>query len=335
MIGLYVLVSMLYIAKEIILPLIYGAILAISISPLVIRLVRIKINRTVSIAGILIVISLILIALVVLLSFKASLFRDALPELSNKFQELLSNLVLWVSNYFSINVERINTWMAALYSDLLQNSNAAIGSTLTTIGGVFVTAILTPIYAFLLLYYQPQLILFIHTLFGFSNNNKVNEILTETRTIIQNYLGGLFIEFGIIAVLNSIGLFILGMDYAFLFGIFGALLNVIPYIGGVIAVALYIVIALVTKTPIYILYVIILYAFIQLVDNNYIVPKIIGSKVKLNALVSIIVVIAGATLWGIPGMFLSIPLTAIMKLIFDRIESIKHWGELMGNLKPH
>lgn len=90
-------------------------------------------------------------------------------------------------------------------------------------------------------------------------------------------------------------------------------------------------IALVTKSPVYVLYVIALYAFIQFIDNHYIVPKIIGSKVKLNALISLFAVIAGAALWGIPGMFLSIPLTAIVKLIPDHIEALKPWGFLLGD----
>jgi predicted PurR-regulated permease PerM len=100
-------------------------------------------------------------------------------------------------------------------------------------------------------------------------------------------------------------------------------------------VALPIMIALVTKTsPWYSLYVMAVYYFIQLIDNNYIVPKIVASKVKINALVSIIVVLAFGALWGIPGMFLSIPLTAIVKIVFDQIEPLKPWGFLLGDTMP-
>jgi len=74
--------------------------------------------------------------------------------------------------------------------------------------------------------------------------------------------------------------------------------------------------------------------FIQVIDNNYIVPKIVASKVKINALVSIVVVLAFGALWGIPGMFISIPLTAIVKLIFDHIEPLKPWGFLLGDTMP-
>jgi len=186
----------------------------------------------------------------------------------------------------------------------------------------------------MILFYQPHLVQFIHKLFGADNNQKVNEILLETKVIIQSYLIGLFAEFAIIAVLNSAGLLVLGIQYAVLLGIIGAFLNIIPYLGGLIAVFIFMIVALITKSPVYVLYVAALYTIIQFIDNNYIVPKVVGSKVKLNALVSLLAVIAGAALWGIPGMFLSIPLTAILKLLFDRIDSLKHWGFLMGDTMP-
>jgi predicted PurR-regulated permease PerM len=164
---------------------------------------------------------------------------------------------------------------------------------------------------------------------------QVKSVVTQTKTVVQRYLIGLLIETAIVAILDITALFILGIDYAILIGVIGALLNLVPYIGGIIAVALPMAIALATKsTPMYALYVLAAYYFIQFIDNNYIVPKIVASKVKINALLSIIVVLAGNALWGIPGMFLSIPLIAILKLIFDNIEPMKPWGFLLGDTMP-
>jgi len=64
------------------------------------------------------------------------------------------------------------------------------------------------------------------------------------------------------------------------------------------------------------------------------VPKIVGSKVKLNPLVSILTVIAGAAIWGIPGMFLSIPFAAVVKVVLDRTQNYKPWGFLLGDTMP-
>jgi predicted PurR-regulated permease PerM len=325
---------MLSIAQDIILPVIYAGISAILISPAVNFLVKKKINRTISIAVVLSVAIVVTATLVTLIVLQASKFSEALPQLADKFQELLNQVIAWASGVSNISTRLINEWIAKTKGDIINNSGAAIGNTFTTVSGILTTIFLTPVYIFMLLFYQPHLVGFIHRVFGAENDNKVSEILIETKVIIQSYLVGLFAEFAIVAVLNSAGLLILGIDYAILLGILGAFLNVIPYVGGAITILLFAVIALVTKSPVYVLYMVAMYTFIQFIDNNYIVPKIVGSKVKLNAFISLITVFIGAALWGIPGMFLSIPLTAIIKLILDRIESLKSWGFLLGDTMP-
>ena len=334
LIGLYVFVSILSIGQDIILPLVYAAIIAISVSPVVSFLVKKKINRAIAIFIVLILALMFIVGLILLLVSQASMFSQAWPQLVLEFDDLCDQAINWASGWLGVSIRQINTWITDTKADLWNNSNAVIGITLTTMSGVLAAIFLTPVYIFMILFYQPHLVEFAHRLFGVSNNSQVSEILTETKTIIQGYLVGLFAEFAIVAVLNILGLLVLRMEYAILLGIVGALLNVIPYLGGIIAMGLFAAIALVTKSPIYIAYVIVLYSVIQFIDNNYIVPKIVGSKVKLNALISIVAVIVGAAIWGIPGMFLSIPLTAVIKLVLDRIEPWKPWGFLLGDTMP-
>jgi predicted PurR-regulated permease PerM len=334
LIGFYVLISMLHTAQGIILPIIYSIIIAISISPIVNYLINKKINRAVAITSVLSLTILIIVAVIALLSAQTSLLSRAMPQMMLKFQALFNDILHFISTYFNIEEAKINDWINNGKDELINNSGSAIGSTLTTMGGFLSVVLLTPVYIFMLLLYQQHLVVFIHKLFGGDNNVNLGVMLTETKTIVQSYLVGLFLEFAIVATLNSICLMVLGIDYAILFGILGAALNVIPYVGGLITIVLFMLIAFVTKTPIYALYVLGLYSVIQFVDNNYIVPKVIGSKVKLNALVCLVAVILGAALWGVPGMFLAIPLTAILKLIFDHIDSLKMWGFLLGDTTP-
>jgi len=329
-VGLYVFVSMLSIAQDIILPLIYATIIAVLLSPLVRFLVRKKIHRILSISFVLLISFLIIAGFVLLLISQVDLLREAWPRLSGRFALLFKQTVIWVSDYTSISRADIGLWINLKQDEFLANSNSAIGDTLNSVSGLLATAFLTPVYVFMLLYYQSHLVKFIHLLFGSSNDSKVGEIPIETKEIVQSYLIGLFFEFIILAVLNIGGLLILGIPYAVLLGILGAFLNVIPYVGGVVTLLLFMAVALITQSPIYVFYVLALYSVIQFIDNNYIVPKIVGSKVKLNALVSVIAVIAGAALWGLSGMLLSIPLVAILKLILDRISYLKPWGFLLG-----
>ncbi|MES2619764.1 MAG: AI-2E family transporter [Bacteroidota bacterium] len=331
LVGLYFLVSILYIAQDIILPIVYAIIIATLLNPGVNFLVKKKINRVVSVGIIMLLALLIVCALIALLASQASMLSETFPQLVDKFQEMLNQVVTWSSGYFNISVRKINMWIDNEKAQLINRGSSAIGSTLTSVGSVLADVFLTPVYIFMILFYQPHLLQFVHKLFDTGKNNSVSEMLNDTKGIIQSYLVGLAAEFAIIAALNSIGLLILGIEYAILLGITGALLNVLPYVGGIIGVGIFMAIALATKAPVYVLYVFILYSVIQFIDNNYIVPRIVGSKVKLNALISIIAVVLGAALWGFSGMFLSIPIIAIIKLVFDRIESLKPWGFLLGD----
>lgn len=334
-IGLYALISMMYIAQAIILPLIFGIIIAMVLHPVVNFFVRKKINRVVGIVITLLMTIILIAGFGIFLFSQASKFGESWPILVVKFTNLWNQTIHWVPGFLDISSQKVYAWVEQTKGELFNSGRAAIGQTIISAGNIVVVLFLIPVYVFFILLYQPLLMDVIRKLFIHGNQTQVAEIVTQTKTVVQRYLIGLLIEAVLVAALNAIGLMIIGIDYAILLGIIGALLNVIPYIGGLIAVALLMMIALVTKdSPIFALYVLAIHLFIQLIDNNYIVPKIVASKVKINALISIFVVLAGGALWGVPGMFLSIPLTAIAKVIFDHIESLKPWGFLLGDTMP-
>jgi predicted PurR-regulated permease PerM len=333
-IGLVALFAILYIAKGIILPVVFAVIFAIVLHPLVNFLVDKKINRVLAIVITLFLTFLVIAAFGILFFSQASRFSESWPILVDKFTEMFNETITWASGYFDINARKIHEWFANTKSELINSSTAAIGKTIVSVGSLLVVLFLIPVYVFMILFYHPILIEFIHRLFGTKNRIQVNLIVTKTKNVIQRYLIGLVIEASIVATLNIVALLSLGIEYPVLLGIFGALVNVIPYIGGIIGVAVFMLVALITKSPVYIIYIIVIYSVIQFIDNHYIVPKIVDSKVRINALFAIIAVIAGNALWGIPGMFLSIPLLAIVKLICDNIEPLEPWGFLLGDTMP-
>ena len=206
-----------------------------------------------------------------------------------------------------------------------------VGSTLTTVGTLFAFLFLLPVFTFLLLLYKRLLITFIRKLFPAKDHAVVQDVLTQTKGMVQSYLVGLLLEAGIVTVLNWVGLMIIGVEYALLLAVIGAVLNLIPYIGMIVATILPMVIALATMEPTAALWVLGLYIVVQFIDNNFIVPKVVASRVELNALVSVLVVMVGGALWGIPGMFLSIPLTAMLKVIFDRVPALEPFGYVLGD----
>jgi len=334
-VGLYTVVSMLTITQSILVPLIFSLIIAIVLHPVVNFFVKIKINRIVAI-----IITLVLTIAVIggfgtLLYSQAAMFSESWPKFVTEFTKLFNEWVYWASGYFDISPYKIDAWVTKTKGEMIHTDGASIKETIVSVGSGVVVMFIIPVYTFLFLYYKPFLIEFFHKLFSEKNHSTVGEVINQIKTVVQRYLVGLVLEVIIVAVLNSVGLLILGIDYAILLGIIGALLNLIPYIGGIVAVALPMMIALVTtSSPLNALYVLGIYYFIQIIDNNYIVPYIVASKVKINAMVSIIAIFAFGMMWGIPGMFLSIPLIAILKVIFDHFVPLKPWGFLLGDTMP-
>jgi predicted PurR-regulated permease PerM len=213
--------------------------------------------------------------------------------------------------------------------------NNAPVSTLGVITASIATIILVPVYVFLFLYYRTLLLRFIVELFEQPHHENVHGAIQEIRYVVQHYITGLLTETSIVAVLNVTGLLIIGAPFAILLGIISAILNLIPYIGGMVALVLTALIIFTNTGSVTLaLYSIIVFMIVQLVDNNFLVPRIIASRVKLNALISIVGVLIGGALCGISGMFLSIPVIAIFKVIFDKVEDLQPWGKLLGDDIP-
>lgn len=331
LIGLYLSFYILYLLKDILVPFAFAGLIAILLNPLCNRLERFRIPKVWAITLSLFIAALVLTGLLFFLSSQISQFGEMIPELKSRSQELMGQVQQWAAQKLGISMQK----QTDMIHKLTDNGQQYIGYTLGSIFGVLGIFFLLPVYTFLLLLYKEQLVNFIYESFGNENNEHVKDVLQSTKGAIQSYIAGLLIETAIIAVLNSVALLILGVKYAILLGTIGAILNLIPYIGGLIAIALPVMIATVTNdnftTPLLIIGV---YLLIQFIDNHLIVPKVVASKVSLNALISIVIVLMGGALWGVSGMFLSIPFVAILKIIFDHIEGLKPWGKLLGDSNP-
>lgn len=334
-VGGIALFTLLYVGRTIIVPLVFALIGAIVLHPVVRFFTRRGVPRAIAIVITLFLAFLVLAAFGVLLYSQGRRFAESWPMLVVRFTAVLDRSIAWISTRFNVEAQNIRDWIATTQGQLINTSGGAIAQMLLSVGNGVVVALLVPVYLFMILYYQPLLLEFIRRVFRAGNRGRVSEVVTKAKTVIQRYLVGLVIEALIMATLNTVALLLLGIDYAILLGVIGALLNVIPLIGGLVAVILPIMIALATRASVWpALFVLAAFSFIQMVDNNFIIPKIVASKVKINALFSIIVVIVGNAIWGIPGMFLSLPLLAMAKLLFDNVEALKPWGYLLGDTMP-
>jgi predicted PurR-regulated permease PerM len=323
----------MYIAQDIIVPLIFASLMAILLSPLVEHLVRLKVNRIIAILLVLMVVIIVLGGLCYFIGTQAGMFTEMLPMLKSKVILLFQDIFEWLSHTFNIDDGNGERWVAKIKAEGMSGGPAMIGKTMLSLGGILAILILLPVYIFMILYYKSHLREFVSRMLQRDNRSVVSEVIIEIKTLVQKYLIGLLLEAALVAVLNAAALLILGVPYAILIGLIGALLNVIPYIGGLIAIAIPMLIAFAMKSTVTAFWVLVAYLIVQFIDNNLIVPRVVASKVKINGLLSIIVVLIGGALWGVSGMFLAIPVSAILKVIFDRIEPLKPLGFLLGDAK--
>ncbi len=331
--GLLAFFYILYIGQGILIPLIFSTIIAILLNPLVGFFNR-RMNRVLAISLAVLVAITCVAGIIYFIGFQLTQFGDSLPQLKQKLYDLAGQTIAWASEKFNIPPGKITEWINTTKTKQIDSGGKVIGQTLNGISGALVVLLLMPVYIFMILFYKPLLLEFIARSFSSEKQPVVTEVLHETKSLIQSYLTGLLIEAAIVTTLNSVGLLIIGIPYAILLGIISALLNIIPYIGGVISIGIAMVVALTTRSTGSAFIVMGLYLFVQILDNNFLVPKIVASKVKINALISIIVVLIGGALWGTAGMFLSIPLTAIIKVVCDRVGPLQPLGFLLGDTMP-
>jgi predicted PurR-regulated permease PerM len=334
LISLVGLVFIMYVGKAILIPLIFALLFAMLLNPAVDFMARHKINRILAIAVMLVVSMAAFAGVIYFISSQAAMFKESFPAMQDKFTSIYQDALQWASQKFSLEESEITAWIQDSKQKMMDGSGSMIGQVFVSVGGLLAVVFLLPVYIFMILYYKPLFLEFIARLFDDSRKPMVSEILKDTKLLVQNYLIGLIIEAVIMAAMDTSVLLILGIKYALLLGVLAAILNLIPYIGGIVAISLPMFIAAATKPPVYILWVFIGYMIVQFIDNNVVMPKVVGSRVKINALAAVVAVLVGGAIWGVPGMFLSLPIMAIIKIIFDRIEPLEPWGFLLGDNMP-
>lgn len=333
LIALAIITAGIYLGQDILVPLAMSGLLAVLLRPVESWLTRLGLHKVLAISLALLLAIVVVSGLALVLSMQLSEFTDDIPKIRDNLNDSFHKLQRWVRQEYNVSYRQQNKYLQKAQAQTLSTLQSP--DTLGVITGPLGTLTLVPIYVFLLLYYRAMLLQFVVVLFAEKHTDRVRVILGEIKSVIQSYMVGLLIETSCVAALNSLGLVILGVQYAILLGIMAAILNLIPYIGGLVAIVLTVLVTFSNNPDLtVILGVVGIFLLVQFIDNNVFVPLIVASKVRVNALVSIVGVLIGGALAGVSGMFLSIPAIAILKVIFDRVDSLHAWGILLGDQTP-
>ncbi len=331
LVGLIALGYLVILGKDFLDPLVFGFIFAILLLP-VANFFESKFRLRRSASSFLSIVFLIafIYGLLYLVGSQIARLADDWPMLKKQVAQSVEDLRQWVQSSFHINMDKQMDYVHSATNKIMASGTGVIGSTVGAVSSLLLFFVFILIFTFLILLYRRILLRFLLWVFGEDNSNVVLDVVESVQKILRQYILGLLLEMFIVSCVACTVFWIIGINYAVLLGILVGLFNIIPYIGIFTALFLSSIITFATGNVKEALYVALTVLGIHIVDSNVLLPMVVGSKVRLNALISFLGIVIGEMIWGLSGMFLAIPVMAMMKIVFDRIESLKPWGFLFG-----
>ncbi len=327
-----VVVYVMIIGQFILVPLIFAALLAIMVQPICNFLER-YIKRKIPVIFLAFLVVLIpLTGIIMFFSYQLGDVIQNMPVITDRLQQASELFFSWLETNFGITKAQSWEWLRSNFSKVLDTPLKFFKGGLTSGTTFLINLLMVLIFMFFFLLYRGSIKNFLLIQFKEQGRKKGKEILLQIQKVVSHYLYGLLTVIVILAILNSIGLLIIGVDYAVFWASLAAFLSIVPYIGTTIGGLLPFMYSVATATvwwqP---LAVVALYFSVQQIEGNLITPYVVGSNVKINPLIAIISLLIGGVIWGVAGIVLAIPIAAIIKLVFDNIDALKPVGALMSN----
>jgi predicted PurR-regulated permease PerM len=331
---LFIAVVILYFGRSLFIPLSFAMLISLILYPFCKWMEQKGINFNVAIGFSLIAVALLFATILFLLFSQILEFSNEWQTLETKLEETINQLSLFLTNQFGVNEEKQLNYI----KNALNNSGSQIFSflknTLYSFSESLFYLLIVPIFSALILFYRRLLVQALYHIFPLNKKEMIHEIITETIHEYYKFIKGMLVVYVIVGLLNSVGLAIIGIPYPFLFGFTASILTFIPYVGIMVSSLLPITVAWITFNSIwYPIGVIAVFSIVQILEAYIIFPYAVGSRLKINTLAVLVMVIAGGILWGAAGMILFIPFISIVKLIADRTKSLKSLSLLLSDGK--
>ncbi|UIR56589.1 AI-2E family transporter [Sphingobacterium sp. SRCM116780] len=332
LLALALIIVFLYFTQSVVIPLLFAIILSITLFP-VASFFEKKLNLGKATSSIIaVIVAILIISTIIWFIIHQSIIigKDA-SAIQDKVLIALEGMQKWLQTQFGLERGEVIAKAREQGSKILENVGGYLSTAFGSIGSILAGVVLVPIFIFFLLYYRDFFKEFFFRSFKNTDNKKINQVLNKIYEVVQSYCLGLVTVMGIVAVLNTGGLMLMGIEYAWFFGSLASLLMLLPYIGIAIGSILPALFALATKdNAIYAVGVVAWFQVVQFLEGNVITPNIVGGKVSINPLMAIVVILLGGMLFGLAGLILALPMTATLKVIFDAIPSMEPVGYLIG-----
>jgi predicted PurR-regulated permease PerM len=326
---LFLVLGGLYYAKAFLMPLCVGGIFATLLLPLCRTLENRKVPRVLAVLLCLFIFLAVVAGIGTLVIWQFSELANNFALIRTSALEMVDSVQLFIVNHFGISIK--------VQARILHDEQPSIAGLLQFLLGslayVVTTFVLFSAYIFLFLYYRTHLRIFLMKLIPPAQKEEMEKVLQGVTHVSQHYLLGMAKMIFLLWIMYGIGFSLIGVKNAIFFAILCGLLEIIPYLGNIIGTTLTLFVAFVNgASPLLMLGILGTYAVVQFIQGWILEPIILGPHVKLNPFATIVALVLGNLLWGISGIFLAIPLVAMLKIVFDHIASLKPYGFLMGQL---
>jgi predicted PurR-regulated permease PerM len=341
LISVVLLVLILYYFEVVIVPLLFSIIFAVMIFPFCSRLEKWNFSKGMAAFTAVFIATILLCFLGYILIIQLSIFTESLPQITAKINLLINDIRDFAAQKLSIKKSIVAGKIQEQIAQFQNSSGYMTAGMIREISALLINIFLIPLYTFFLIYYRHFFIEFFYKVFQLADKEQIDLTIQKMELVIKGYLFGQFLDILIIGAANAVVLYLIGIGYPIILGFLIATFCIIPYLGMIAGSLLALLVAFITTdTSWQPLTSFILLWVIHIIDSNLVAPLVIGHRVSINPLVAIFVLFLFGELWGLPGLFLAIPLTAILKVIFDVVPGLHPYGFLLGepqkyHLKKH
>ena len=312
----------LFLLKGILLPFLLAGFLAYFLSPVILKLQAFGFKRQVAVL-ILFSVFLVVFSATVYFIFPAvavqgTALKNKMPEYSQKIKNSLYDLEREVENKLPFSQkakfvddveERINTFV--------NEQKSHLPSYLLRFFSIFALVVLVPMLTFFMLLFSGGLFDSMLKYLPTKYAERGLGLLYEVDEMLGRYIRGQLIEILFVGILSTIGLMLIGINYALLIGVFAGISNIVPYLGPITGAVLASVVGFIEyQNFAIVLKVVLMFWVVQFLDNHIIQPVVMGQGVKLSPVVIIFSVMAGAQLFGFLGILFAVPFAGMIKVVF-------------------
>lgn len=318
--------TLLYFGALLFIPILFGLLIAFVMYPLCIWLEHHGTRKYLAITICMFIVLALFFGLIYLLGWQVQLFKQEIPDISQKLKIALLQFQKYLEHDLKFTAQMQHEWVHNFALNSGDKIMAIINQTFSATVDTLFMAFISPVYAILFLYHRSIFVKALILFIGLQNEEKIRKVLQQVVFTYANFIRGMVMVYLIVGILNTIGLSVLGIKHALLFGMLTAIMTIIPYVGIILSALLPVCIAFITKDSIwYPIGVIAVFVLVQYLEGNIIFPKIVGQQLQLSTWATLVAIIAGGIIWGVAGMILFIPLLAILKIV---AQNISNWPPL-------